>query len=65
MVNNPLIPIEDRLEIAIGGMKFRDDVITNLRTQIVALRRLAEASYPIEVIEDFQFAHIRYGEKND
>lgn len=59
MVNNPLIPIEDRLEIAIGGMKFRDNVIENLRAQIKALRRVAEASNDLDYIDTCQFEHLR------
>jgi hypothetical protein len=39
-----LIPLEDRLEIAAGAVKFRDGIIDNLRHQLAeATRKLEEA----------------------
>lgn len=44
--DNPLYTPEDRLEMAKGGIKFRDDIIQNLRSQIVAYERYLEGEQP-------------------
>jgi len=41
---NPLIPQHERLQIADGAVRFRDDVIANLRKQIAEAERKAKAA---------------------
>lgn len=63
MYRSPLQTNETNLEIAIGSIEFRDKTIKNLRTQIAALRELAEdAMISVEKINSAQYAHLR---KND
>lgn len=56
---NPLDPLETRYQIATGAIQHRDDIISNLRYQIAALRLVAEAHLPVTEIEAVQYAHIR------
>ena len=61
--DTPLYTPEENLEVAIGAIHFRDEVINNLRQQISALRKslmhygMAETS-----INTVQFAHQRVNE---
>lgn len=63
MWNNPLLPVEDRLEIAIGGIDFRDKVIDNLRKQIAALRMITDAHCEPRFVEAIQYIHLK--DKNE
>jgi len=56
---NPLDSIETRYEIAVGAINHRDNIVTNLRYQIAALRLIAEAHQPTAEVDAVQFAHIR------
>lgn len=52
---NPLMPIETNLEVTIGAVMFRDEVIANLRNQIVNLRAgLSAAGISFELVEKLQ-----------
>lgn len=59
MYDNPLIPITDRLEIAIGGIQFRENIIKNLRTQIEALRGIADTHMNSKQVDEIQYRHLR------
>jgi hypothetical protein len=49
----------ENLDYAIGAVQFRDNVITNLRTQIASLRTLALQYHCVEYVDDLQYAHQR------
>ncbi len=57
---NPYHPIETQLEIALGAIAFRDEVIANLRHQIKNLRD-SLLNYELEeVISANQFSHLNF-----
>ena len=55
--NSPLYTDKENLEVAIGTINFNEEVIKNLRQQIKALRKLAEADLPKEFIDKIQYEH--------
>jgi len=57
--NIPFYTDKENLEVALGAITFRDEVIDNLRQQIVALRKLAEADIPKEFIDKIQYEHLK------
>lgn len=57
---HPMLTPEMNLEIAIGGIKFRDATINNLRKQIEHLRTGLECvGIPVPLIDEVQYAHLR------
>ena len=57
--NSPLYTDKENLEVAIGAIHFHEKVIENLRQQIKALRKLAEADIPKEFIDKIQYEHLK------
>ena len=57
--NNPYFTPKENLQIAIGGVMFRDDVIKNLRQQIRVLRELGLQFYTESNLDELQYKHIR------
>ncbi len=55
---NPYFNLNDNLEICIGAVNFRDEVILNLREQIKNLRESLSNYEETEVIEANQYKHI-------
>jgi len=45
---NPLYPMNERLQMADGAVRFRDKVITNLREQLASLQAAPQAAVPME-----------------
>lgn len=43
MWKNPLIPVEERLQIADGAIAFRDNIIKNLRERLVSAEKSAKS----------------------
>lgn len=59
LVNNPLYSVEDRLVIAIGGLKFHEQVNGNLLKQIENLKILASVHYSDSEIDAHQYSHLQ------
>jgi len=58
--NSPFYSPEKNLEIAIGEIKFKDEVILNLRQQIFALRSsLINYGMFEKSIDNIQYAHLK------
>lgn len=58
--DNPYFTHSENLEIAIGAIEFKEEVIKNLRQQIVALRKsLVHYGMVESSIDNVQFAHQR------
>ncbi len=58
--NSPFYTDKENLEIILGEVKFRDNVIKNLRRQIDALRKsLMNYGMNPSSIDNVQFAHQR------
>lgn len=65
MYRSPLHPAETNLEIAIGGIMFRDETIENLRMQIKALRSILSLhGFEDQNVEALQYAHLREYNEN-
>lgn len=56
--NSPLYSPEHNLEVAIGAIEFKEDIIKNLREQIKNLRGLAELNYDKNLIDKIQYKHL-------
>ena len=57
--NSPLYTDKENLEVAIGTINFNEEVIKNLRQQIVALRKIAKEVYSDEFIDTLQYEHLK------
>ena len=58
--DTPLHTSEENLEVAIGAIHFRDEVINNLRQQISALRKsLIHYGMAAASIDSVQYAHLK------
>jgi hypothetical protein len=58
--NSPFYTPQENLEIAVGEIQFKDEVIANLRQQIVALRKsLVHYGMAESLIDKVQYAHQR------
>jgi len=56
---SPYFTPEKNLEIAIGGVMFRDEVILNLRKQIINLRELClSGKHNSNAVDAVQFKHL-------
>jgi len=51
---NPFFTPEENLEMAVGEIKFKDLVITNLRNQIKQLRSIVDPSLTDEEVHQIQ-----------
>lgn len=56
---NPLYTDEETIEMLVGCVEFRDEVIDNLRQQILNLRKLAlDHNIGDIMVDHYQFKHI-------
>jgi len=58
--NNSYFTPAENLEIAIGAVQYRDEVIENLREQIKNLRQfILNDDWAPNIIDDVQYKHLR------
>ena len=59
-LRSPFFPPEVNLEIAIGAVNFREEVISNLRSQITNLRQfILEEDWAENFVDSVQYKHLR------
>jgi len=59
-LRSPFFTPEETLEIVIGAVNFRDEVIINLRNQIANLRQfIIDEDWVPTMIDDVQYKHQR------